>query len=387
MHPWVLYRASLVTLSIFLAIMSPPSASPSASLVQRHEHHIRQARNYADIAPYRSPRREPGIAPLRDTLKRASSAAWPRTQERRSAQRDADRERQLALQETPEFRRDRCLSLFSQALGPLLQLSRLLCLQIDTLAQRARREQERQAAAAAQAAPQAQAPQAPPPTRREAARYLRRQLRVHKNLALTHSVHLRHELDLPPVNTNRPHLPILHRQHAIAIPRFLLLNVVLAPLGALPAELETLFAEDSTQAKEFRKNIVQYNTALSFTSVGVCEDRSINNGGGPPIFRIHGELCHCSGVLLPSPGTQLTYAQLYIYESRAALDHRIQNNTNLRRDTMEILQHVIGDNHQFAPLFRHAHEVLADAAYNADDISIRLRVAPGVHARHGNRLT
>jgi hypothetical protein len=80
-------------------------------------------------------------------------------------------------------------------------------------------------------------------------------------------------------------------------------KVVLAPLGALPAKLETLFAEDSTQAKEFRKNIAQYNTALSFTSVGVCEDHSINNGGGPPIFRIHGELCHCSGVLLPSPGT------------------------------------------------------------------------------------
>jgi hypothetical protein len=54
---------------------------------------------------------------------------------------------------------------------------------------------------------------------------------------------------------------------------------------------------------------------------------------------------------------------------------------------MEILQRVIGDNHQYAPLFRHAHEVLADAADNANDISIRLRVAPGVHVRRGNLLT
>ncbi|KAJ7875991.1 hypothetical protein B0H13DRAFT_1893879 [Mycena leptocephala] len=37
MHPSVLYRAFLVTLSIFLAIMSPPSASPLSSLPQRRD--------------------------------------------------------------------------------------------------------------------------------------------------------------------------------------------------------------------------------------------------------------------------------------------------------------------------------------------------------------
>ncbi|KAJ7711850.1 hypothetical protein B0H16DRAFT_1744794 [Mycena metata] len=136
-------------------------------------------------------------------------------------------------------------------------------------------------------------------------------------------------------------------------------KVVLAPLDALPADLENLFAEDSAQAKEFRKNIAQYNTALSFTSLGA---------------------------LLPNAGTQPTYAQLYIYEPRAALDHRMQNNTNLRCDTMEVLQRVISNNHQYAPLFRHAHEVLAEAA-DADDVSVRLRVAPGVHARRGNLPT
>ncbi|KAJ7315484.1 hypothetical protein DFH08DRAFT_626380, partial [Mycena albidolilacea] len=121
---------------------------------------------------------------------------------------------------------------------------------------------------------------------------------------------------------------------------------------------------------------------------GVREDHSINNGGGPPIFRIHGELCHRSGALLPSPGMQPTYAQLYIYKPRVALDHRMQNNNNLRRDTMEILQRAISDNHQYAPLFWHAHGVLANAAPdNTDNISVRLRVAPGVHAQRGNLST
>ncbi|KAJ7732052.1 hypothetical protein DFH07DRAFT_680258, partial [Mycena maculata] len=162
-------------------------------------------------------------------------------------------------------------------------------------------------------------------------------------------------------------------------------KVVVERLEEPPAELQALLVDNTTQAKEFRKNIAQYNTALSFTSLGVTEDHSINNGGGPPIFRIHGELCHQSGALLPSEGHKPVYAQLYIYEPQAALDYRMENNTNLQRDTMEILQRIITEHHQYAPLFLHAHEVLA--AQPADDVSVRLRVAPGVHARRGNLPT
>ncbi|KAJ7041738.1 hypothetical protein C8F04DRAFT_946729, partial [Mycena alexandri] len=162
-------------------------------------------------------------------------------------------------------------------------------------------------------------------------------------------------------------------------------KVVLERLQEPPAELRALLVNDDMKSKEFRKNIAQYNTALSFTSLGVTEDHSINNGGGPPIFRIHGELCHRTGALLPSEGHTPIYAQLYIYEPQAALDYRMQSNMNLQRDTMNILQRVITENHQYAPLFLHAHEVLA--AQLADNVSVRLRVAPGVHARRGNLPT
>ncbi|KAJ7728602.1 hypothetical protein DFH07DRAFT_723045, partial [Mycena maculata] len=164
-------------------------------------------------------------------------------------------------------------------------------------------------------------------------------------------------------------------------------KVVLPKLREAPEVLQQLLLGDDAQSKEFRKNIAQYNTALSFTSLGVNEDRSINNGGGPPVFRIRGELCHRAGALTPAPGQQPTYAQLYIYEPRAALDHRMQNNSNLRRETMEILQQVLHDNHHYAHLFLHAHEVLAQFGDDAEDVSVRLRVAPGVHARRGNLPT
>ncbi|KAJ7193539.1 hypothetical protein GGX14DRAFT_378904, partial [Mycena pura] len=161
-------------------------------------------------------------------------------------------------------------------------------------------------------------------------------------------------------------------------------KVIVDTLEDAPQELRALFEGDSAQAKEFRKNIAQYNTALSFTSLGVREDHSVNDGRGPPTFRIHGELCHRIGTLLPAEGATPIYAQLYIHDPQVALNHRMNSNTNLRRDTMEVLQRVVTANHQYAPLFVHANQVLTSAA---DDRVACLRVSPGVHARRGNLPT
>jgi len=53
---------------------------------------------------------------------------------------------------------------------------------------------------------------------------------------------------------------------------------------------------------------VLYNRALTFTSLGAEQDHEINDGSGSPIFRIHGELKHWSGSLLPQQGQ---YASIY----------------------------------------------------------------------------
>ncbi|KAK7034997.1 hypothetical protein R3P38DRAFT_3184496 [Favolaschia claudopus] len=45
--------------------------------------------------------------------------------------------------------------------------------------------------------------------------------------------------------------------------------------------LARLYTSQDAQAKEFWKNIAQYNTALSFTSLDVNDNRSINTGGYP----------------------------------------------------------------------------------------------------------
>ena len=86
-------------------------------------------------------------------------------------------------------------------------------------------------------------------------------------------------------------------------------KIKLQPLQIPPRLLYNLFTDDSHDAKELRSNIIQYNAALAFTSLGVKVDESVL-GHGPPVFRIHGELRHLSGSLLPEESVSPRYAQL-----------------------------------------------------------------------------
>lgn len=161
-------------------------------------------------------------------------------------------------------------------------------------------------------------------------------------------------------------------------------KVKLPPLRVPPLPLYNLFTSDTFQAKEFRTNIVQYNAALAFTSLGVKVDHSIA-GRGPPVFRIHGELSHLSGSLLPEESEAPTYSQLYIYDPHMAYRYRISRNENLSLNTMQILQDVMTNFNTYTPIYQHAHEVLH--RYDAPDYTLRLCVAPGNDPRRYNLPT
>lgn len=60
-------------------------------------------------------------------------------------------------------------------------------------------------------------------------------------------------------------------------------KVKLPSLQVPPLALYNLFMADTFQAKEFRMNIVQFNAALAFTSLGVNVNHSID-GHGPPVL-------------------------------------------------------------------------------------------------------
>ena len=64
----------------------------------------------------------------------------------------------------------------------------------------------------------------------------------------------------------------------------------------------------------------------------------------------------------------------------------MDNGSALRHDTMEILEDILRANHQYAPIYLHAHEVLSQYPDTAD-VSVQLRLAPGTDRRRYNLPT
>lgn len=162
-------------------------------------------------------------------------------------------------------------------------------------------------------------------------------------------------------------------------------KVALPLLQDPPAALRHLFEGNEADAIHFRDHIWEYNRALAFTSMGVTEDHSVNQGRGPPVFRISGELHHLSGSLLPAPGRNPIYAQLYfVFGGESSVEWRYKNNAGeLRKDVLKILENVIKQYNPYAPIYLHAFQVLSTHDPQAD-VAVRLRLEPGHDPRRYN---
>ena len=197
--------------------------------------------------------------------------------------------------------------------------------------------------------------------------------------------------DLGLMNIQCPHCNALHwteervSSSRIGQPEFQMCcahgKVKLPSLRIPPAPLYNLYTGESHEAKEFRSNIVQYNAALAFTSMGVKVDQSLH-GHGPPVFRIHGELKHLSGSLLSEEFHSPSYSQLYIFDPHEAYRYRVARNEDLSLNTMRILQQVMIDCNPYTHIYRHSYEILR--MYNAPDYTVKLCVAPGHDPRRYN---
>ncbi|KAI9429430.1 hypothetical protein H4582DRAFT_2065258 [Lactarius indigo] len=105
-----------------------------------------------------------------------------------------------------------------------------------------------------------------------------------------------------------PILPPAHIRNSLLL--YFLLHTILLTLLRMFITLETLpfnalIARPFTDpiGKNFRLHIQNYNSALAMTSVERKLDEFINQrGGGPYTFRLHGELIHRAGSLLPPDG-------------------------------------------------------------------------------------
>ena len=66
-------------------------------------------------------------------------------------------------------------------------------------------------------------------------------------------------------------------------------KIVIPPFRERPEPLASLARFDGdARCKRFLNNIRQYNCLSAFTSMGANMDRSMNDGRGPPVFKISG---------------------------------------------------------------------------------------------------
>ncbi|WVZ93683.1 hypothetical protein U9M48_039647, partial [Paspalum notatum var. saurae] len=121
------------------------------------------------------------------------------------------------------------------------------------------------------------------------------------------------------------------------------------------------------RSKSFMKHIREYNCLFAFTSMGANIDRSINDGRGPPVFKISGQVHHRIGSLLPADGSPPKFIQLYIYDTA----HEVSNSLTaigsvdrpcdaLAQKNVEALAQMLDQHNPFAKKFRLAKDRLAD---------------------------
>jgi hypothetical protein len=113
--------------------------------------------------------------------------------------------------------------------------------------------------------------------------------------------------------------------------------------------------------RHFRKNIRAYNNALSFTSLGIKLDLSLNGRDGSRCFKIGGQLVHDLGTILPPTEGDFHFAQIYMMspEIENEAEHRVKvsgGKTNPR--IMKKLMDMMYDYNPYALQFRNAYDTI-----------------------------
>lgn len=126
---------------------------------------------------------------------------------------------------------------------------------------------------------------------------------------------------------------------------------IIQPFSSTPEYIKDLLRNNDQTSKEFKKNIRAYNSALSFTSLGVKLDHSVANRiGGAYTFRIQGNLYHRIGTSLePNGGETPSFAQIYVYDAANELRNRHAIAQYVCIQTLERLQNLT---HQCNPFVR-----------------------------------
>lgn len=168
--------------------------------------------------------------------------------------------------------------------------------------------------------------------------------------------------------------------------RFIIGKYVLEPYESTPALITELLTGTDGLAKEFKANVRAYNSALSFTSLGVNLDRSVQNShGGAYASRIHGSLYHRIGSILPENGNSPAFAQIYVFDTTNELRNRYATNSHIMEATLSKLQCLMRDINPFVSDFTTMAEMVATSPEGAPVIRMVFQAEGTPDPRRYNR--
>ncbi|UZO29014.1 uncharacterized protein OCT59_022511 [Rhizophagus irregularis] len=147
-------------------------------------------------------------------------------------------------------------------------------------------------------------------------------------------------------------------------------KVRLAPVLDPPPYLLDLYTSSCSEAISFRKNIRTYNGILACTSFGANIDESFQ-GQGVSNFKIHGQIYHRVGSLMPDEGQKPVFAQLYIYDTDHENSNRLHVMRDLNAEMLQNLQNMLDTSNPYIQNFRQVRDLLQNDADSAE-ISMRI---------------
>ncbi|KAL3640531.1 hypothetical protein CASFOL_015499 [Castilleja foliolosa] len=97
-------------------------------------------------------------------------------------------------------------------------------------------------------------------------------------------------------------------------------GVVRLPLPLSPPSVIRDLFEDSN----FMENVRAYNNMFSMTSFGARIDEAVNDGRGPYVFKVSGQVSHWIGSICPPDNEHPRFLQMYIYDTENEVPNRLR---------------------------------------------------------------
>ncbi|KAL3655186.1 hypothetical protein CASFOL_000972 [Castilleja foliolosa] len=123
------------------------------------------------------------------------------------------------------------------------------------------------------------------------------------------------------------------------------------------------------------ENIRAYNNMFSMTSFGARIDEAVNDGRGPYVFKVSGQVSHWIGSICPPGNEGPRFLQLYIYDTMNEVCNRLRffdssERCSLSPAIVSSLSHTLNSCNEYVRLFKSAADLCDTSA--SSDFSVRL---------------